>query len=74
MGAPSFIEFRRIALHPPQYSGVSDGDPAFPQQFFAITITQGIASIPPHAAYNDCTNKVTPFEEWGLNPKRSPVI
>jgi len=51
-----------------------DGNPAFPQQFFDITTTQGRAQIPPHAAHNDFTNKMTPCEERGLIHTRSPVI
>jgi hypothetical protein len=51
-----------------------DGDPSLLQQFFDITVAQGIAEIPPHATYNNFTSKVTPFEERGLIHKRSPVI
>jgi hypothetical protein len=38
MGAAALIEFGSIALHPSKHRGVIDGDPAFPQQLFDITI------------------------------------
>jgi len=39
MGPTALVEFGRIALDPPKHGGVIDGDTAFPQQFFDITIT-----------------------------------
>jgi hypothetical protein len=39
MGPTPLIELGRIALHPPKDGGVINGDPAFPQEFFDITIT-----------------------------------
>jgi hypothetical protein len=38
IGATALVELRSIALHPPKHGGVIDGDPAFPQQLFDITI------------------------------------
>jgi hypothetical protein len=43
MGATALVECRRIPLDPSKHCGVIDGDPAFPQQLFDITIAQGIA-------------------------------
>ena len=74
MGTTPLVELRRVALHPPKYSGVIDGDPTFPQQFFDITIAQGLAQIPPYAAHDDLTRKVTPFADWGDIHERPPVI
>ena len=68
MGPIALVEFGRLALNPTKHGGVIDGDASFPQQFFAITITQGIAQIPPHATHDDLPRKVTPFEERGLDP------
>ena len=34
---------------------------------------KSVAEIPPHAAQDDLTSKVTPFEERGLVHARSPV-
>ena len=45
-----------------------------PEQFFDVTIAQGIAEILPHAADDDLRSKVTPFAEWGLGHAWSPVI
>jgi hypothetical protein len=74
MGTTPLIELRRVALHPAQHRRMIDGDPSLLQQFFDITVAQGIAEIPPHAADNNFASKGTPFEERGLIPKRSPVI
>jgi hypothetical protein len=74
MGATALVELRGIPLDPPKHRGVIDGDAAFPQQLFDITVAQGIAEIPPHGADDDLRSKVTPFEEWGLGHERSPVI
>jgi hypothetical protein len=51
-----------------------DGDPALLHQFFDIPVAEGIAERPPHAADNDLTSKVTPYEERGLIHTRSLVI
>jgi hypothetical protein len=59
MGATALVECRRIPLDPSKHGGVIDGDPAFPQQFFDITIAQGIAEIPPDPADNNLPRKVT---------------
>jgi hypothetical protein len=74
MRAAPLVEFRRIALHPAKHCRMIDGAPALLHQFFDITVAEGVAEIPPHAADDDLTSTVTPFEERGLIHTRSPVI
>jgi hypothetical protein len=74
MKAAPLVEFRSIPLHPTKHGSVSDRYPSVAHSFFDITITQGIAEIPSHAADDDLPTKVTPFEERGLVHVRSPVV
>ena len=66
MGATPLVELGSLALAPPKYGGVVDGDTSFPQQCFDITLTQGLAQIPPYATHEDLTRTVTSCEEWGF--------
>jgi hypothetical protein len=51
----------RIALDPTAHGGVVDPHPTVPQQFFHVTIAQGIPQRPPHRAQDDVGFKVPPF-------------
>jgi hypothetical protein len=43
------LQFRGIALDPTKHGRIIDGDAAFPQEFFHITIAQGVAQVPTDA-------------------------
>jgi hypothetical protein len=39
-----------------------DVEAALQQEFFNVTVAQGITEIPSHPTYNDLGSKVAPFE------------
>jgi hypothetical protein len=51
-----------------------DVETALQQEFFHVTIAQGIPEIPSHPTENDLGSKVTPFEERCSGHRWSPVI
>jgi hypothetical protein len=51
-----------------------DKDASFPQEFFHITLAQGILQVPPHRAEDDVGFKVAPFEQGRISHGWSPVI
>ena len=59
----SFIEFRRISLHPAPNGRVVRWQTAFGQKFLDVAIGEGIAQIPPDRAKNDGWFKVSPFKQ-----------
>jgi hypothetical protein len=56
------IQLWRIALYPAKDGRMIDKDASFPQQFFHITIAQGIPQISPHRAEDEGGFIVAPFE------------
>jgi hypothetical protein len=56
------VKFRGIALDPAKHGRMIDGAASFPQEFFHITIAQGVAQIPPHGTEDDVGLKVAPFK------------
>jgi hypothetical protein len=72
-GPAAFLQFRGIALHPAKHGRMIDGDASFTQEFFDITVAEGIAEVPPHRAKDDLSFKVTPFEQGRIMHGRSPV-
>jgi hypothetical protein len=74
MGTASLAELRSIPLHPTKHDGVIDGYLSLARSCFDITITQGIAKIPPYASDDDLTRQVTPLKKRRLVHERSPVV
>jgi hypothetical protein len=68
------VKFRGIALDPAKHGRMIDGAASFPQEFFHITIAQGIPQVPPHRAEDDVGFKVAPFEWGSIAHGQPPVI
>src|SRR5262245_21845261 len=56
------VQLWRIPLDPAEHRRMIDLETALPQEFFYVTIAQGISEIPSHPTENDLGSKVTPFE------------
>jgi hypothetical protein len=58
----AFVELRRIALDSAEHRRMIDVGAALQQEFFHVTVSQGIPEIPSHPTHNDLRSKVAPFK------------
>jgi hypothetical protein len=70
----AFIKLRCVALDPAEHRRMIDVEAALQQEFFYVTVAQGIPEIPSHPTYNDLRSKVAPFKQRGGSHRGSPVI
>jgi hypothetical protein len=63
MRSAALLQFRSVALHPPEDCRVIDLQTPFPHDFFEISVTECRAQIPAHTQQNDLCLEVTPFEQ-----------
>jgi site-specific DNA recombinase len=62
IGPAAFVKLGRVALDPAEHRRVIDVEAALQQEFFHVTVAQGIPEIPSHPTDNDLGSKVAPFE------------